>query len=343
MKGLKLIALSLLIAVLFNLIINHEIELRPVGPPMYWTYIFQFILSILLPVVLTQVLLKVFWTYWQKRYPDLKLLDNGKIKTHSLPQPELIRAMLYTAVGSISIHLGCMYVLFDRIDGQHKLLSIYLLYYLPWVSTGLVANIIVVFRKGRLWWLTSENVMVLFEKEIMAKQLPVENSTESAGRAQLPTVSDAYIVPGFLFDVLYNSSPFNIENLQKDAVRMFDVPFYFSQKRKKEIILIDGSRVDGSHFVQELERLGLDKWYFRISKTCRVNMMLVRYPVDPYATHLEFRKEVFDYLHTKMSELEIMSLLLVTEWMRKEKKLKDFIDNLHTLRHENWDRLIPLN
>ncbi|WP_312329787.1 hypothetical protein [Sphingobacterium sp.] len=343
MKGLKLIALSLLIAMLFNLIGTNEIGLKPFWPPMSWTYVFQFTLSILLPVLLTQALLKVFWTHWQKQYPDLKLLDNGKIKTESLPYTKRIRAILYTAAGTISIHLGCMYVLFDRIDGQDKLFSMYCLYYLPWVSTGLVANVIVVFRQGRLWWLTSENVLVLFEKEIMAKQHTVENRPESAGRAQLPTVSDAYIVPGFLFDVLYNSSPFNIENLQKDAVRMFDVPFYFSQKRKKEIILIDGSRVDGSHFVQELERLRLDKWYFRISKTCRVNMMLVRYPVDPYATHLEFRKEVFDYLHTKMSELEIMSLLLVTEWMRKEKKLKDFIDNLHTLRHEHWDRLIPLN
>jgi len=52
---------------------------------------------------------------------------------------------------------------------------------------------------------------------------------------------------------------------------------------------------------------------------------------------------VFDSLKLNMTELEISNLLQITEWMRKEKKLKDFLDNVNNLEHKGWDNLIRLN
>src|SRR5690606_2606204 len=170
---------------------------------------------------------------------------------------------------------------------------------------------------------TPTNALALFGHLIPEKIIPVEKTVERVVTIVNPSTLNEHIVIGSLYDVLYNHARFDAKTLRKDAVRMFDVPFYFSKTRKKEVILIDGTRLEADHFVQELEARGLDKWYFRISSTCRVNMMHVRYPIMPNATQLEFRKEVFDSLRLKMTAMEIGNLLLVTEWMRKEKKLKD--------------------
>ena len=71
--------------------------------------------------------------------------------------------------------------------------------------------------------------------------------------------------------------------------------------------------------------------------------MLSRYPVLPNVAQLGFRKEGFDSLRAKMTELEIQNLLVLTEWTRKSKKLIKFLDNVNNLEHKGWDHLILLN
>lgn len=332
MKVLKLTVESLLISMLFNLIGNHGIYLNRFWTQTYWMWTVAFAIAIGIAVVFTQMFLKAFWTYWQKQYPDLILMSKGRIMTKSIPKGQLFCAILATTIPILSIYLFIIYCFaYMRSEDTYSLLRSYLLHYMPFIGLGYIAYVIYVFRNGKLWWLTTENVKALLGKEIMA------------GSIAPPSVLDKTIVIGSLYDVLYNDSPFNLNTLQMDAVRMFDVPFYFSQKRKKEVILINGTRLEANHFVQELEARGLDKWYFRINSTCRVNMMHVRQPILPNATYLEFRKEVFDSLKLNMTELEISNLLQITEWMRKEKKLKDFLDNVNNLEHEGWDDLLPLN
>jgi len=340
MKVLKLTVESLLISMLFNLIGNHGIYLNRFWTQTYWMWTVAFAIAIGVAVVFTQMFLKAFWTYWQKRYPDLILMSKGRIKTESIPKGQLFCAILATTISILSIYLFIIYCFANmRSEDTYSLLRSYLLHYMPFISLGFIAYVIYVFRNGKLWWLTTENVMALLGKEVMSQ----ENTTDRAGTIAPPSVLDKTIVIGSLYDLLYKHSPFSPNTLRADAVRMFDVPFYFSQKRKKEVILINGTRLEANHFVQELEAKGLDKWYFRINSTCRVNMMHVRQPILPNATYLEFRKEVFDSLKLNMTELEISNLLQITEWMRKEKKLKDFLDNVNNLAHEGWDDLLPLN
>ncbi|WP_286843579.1 MULTISPECIES: hypothetical protein [Sphingobacterium] len=340
MKVLKLTVESLLISMLFNLIGNHGIYLNRFWTQTYWMWTVAFAIAIGIAVVFTQMFLKAFWTYWQKRYSDLILMSKGRIQTDSIPKGQLFCAILATTIPILSIYLFFIYCFaYMRSEDTYSLLRSYLLHYMPFIVTGCVAYVIYVFHNGKLWWLTTENVKALLGKEIMSQ----ENTTDRAGTIAPPSALDRTIVIGSLYDVLYKDSPFNLNTLRMDTVRMFDVPFYFSQKRKKEVVLINGTRVEAHHFMQELEARGLDKWYFRINKTCRVNMMHVRQPILPNATYLEFRKEVFDSLKLNMTELEISNLLQITEWMRKEKKLKDFLDNVNNLEHEGWDDLLPLN
>jgi hypothetical protein len=340
MKVLKLTVESFLISMLFNLIGNHGIYLNRFWTQTYWMWTVAFAIAIGIAVLFTQMFLKAFWTYWQKQYPDLILMSKGRIRTKSIPKGQLFCAILATTTPILSIYLFFIYLFAThRREDTYSLFRSYLLHYMPFIVTGCVAYVVYVFCNGKLWWLTTENVMALLGKEVMSQ----ENTTDRAGTIAPPSVLDKTIVIGSLYDVLYNHSPFNSNTLRADAVRMFDVPFYFSQKRKKEVILINGTRLEANHFVQELEARGLDKWYFRINSTCRVNMMHVRQPILPNATYLEFRKEVFDSLKSNMTELEISNLLQITEWMRKEKKLKDFLDNVNNLAHEGWDDLLPLN
>ena len=344
MKVLKLTVESFLISMLFNLIGNHGIYLNRFWTQTYWMWTVAFAIAIGTAVVFTQMFLKAFWTYWQKQYPDRILMSKGRIKTKSIPKGQLFCAILATTTPILSIYLFFIYLFAThRREDTYSLFRSYLLHYMPFIVTGCVAYVIYVFCNGKLWWLTTENVMALFGKEVLAQRSFVENTAEKEVVIAPPSVLDKTIVIGSLYDVLYSHSPFNPNTLGADAVRMFDVPFYFSQKRKKEVILINGTRLEANHFVQELERLGLDKWYFRINSTCRVNMMHVRQPILPNATYLEFRKEVFDSLKLNMTELEISNLLQITEWMRKEKKLKDFLDNVNKLEHEGWDYLLRLN
>ena len=340
MKVLKLTVKSLLISMLFNLIGNHGIYLNRFWTQTYWMWTVAFAIAIGIAVLFTQMFLKAFWTYWQKQYPDLILMSKGRIMTKNIPKGQLFCAILATTTPILSIYLYIIYCIASvRSEDTYSLLRSYLLHYMPFIGTGCVAYVIYVFCNGKLWWLTTENVMALLGKEVMSQ----ENTTDRAVTIAPPNVLDKTIVIGSLYDVLYSHSPFSLNTLGADAVRMFDVPFYFSQKRKKEVILINGTRLEANHYVQELEARGLDKWYFRINSTCRVNMMHVRQPILPNATYLEFRKEVFDSLKSNMTELEISNLLQITEWMRKEKKLKDFLDNVNNLEHEGWDYLLKLN
>ncbi|WP_312788999.1 hypothetical protein [Sphingobacterium sp.] len=332
MKVLKLTVESLLVSMIFNLIGNDGIKLERFWKPIYWIWTLAFALAIIIAVLLIHLRLKVLWIYWQKRYPELKLLSGGRLNTGSLPKGELLWSILSTVIAILLVYLCFIYLLaFVRNGSTEIMFRSYLIHYMPFIGIGCLFYVSYVFIGGQLWWLTAQNTVALQEKTI-----------EKVVKIVPPSTLDKVIVVGSLYDVLYSHAPFEPKTISKDAVRMFDVPFYFSKKREKEVILIDGTRLNANHFVHELERMGLDKWYFRINSTCRVNMMHIRYPVNPNTAQLEFRKEVFDSLRTNMTVMDIGNLLLLTEWMRKEKKLKDFLDNVHHLQHKGWDHLIRL-
>ncbi|WP_312192274.1 hypothetical protein [Sphingobacterium sp.] len=332
MKVLKLTVESLLVSMIFNLIGNDGMKLERFWTPIYWIWTLAFALAIIIAVLLIHLRLKVLWIYWQKRYPELKLSGVGRLNTDSLPKGELLWSILSTVIAILFVYLCFIYLLaFVRNGSTEIMFRSYLIHYMPFIGIGCLFYVSYVFIGGQLWWLTPQNTVALREKPI-----------EKVVKIVPPSILDKVIVVGSLYDVLYSHAPFEPKTISKDTVRMFDVPFYFSKKREKEVILIDGTRLNANHFVHELERMGLDKWYFRINSTCRVNMMHVRYPVNPNTAQLEFRKEVFDSLRTNMTVMDIGNLLLLTEWMRKEKKLKDFLDNVHHLQHKGWDRLIRL-
>lgn len=343
MKVLKLTVESLLVSMIFNLIGNDEVKLEQFWKPIYWIWTLAFALAIIIAVLLIHLRLKVLWIYWQKRYPELKLLSGGRLNTDSLPKGELLWSILSTTIGILFVYLCFSYLIaFTQNGSTDVMFRSYLRHYVPCIGIGCLFYVSYVFIGGRFWWLTPQNALALFEYQLTDKNIPKEKTIEKVVKIVPPSVLDKVIVVGSLYDVLYNHAPFEPKTISKDTVRMFDVPFYFSKKREKEVILIDGTRLNANHFVHELERMGLDKWYFRINSTCRVNMMHIRYPVNPNTTQLEFRKEVFDSLRINMTAMDIGNLLLLTEWMRKEKKLKDFLDNVHNLRHKGWDRLIRL-
>lgn len=340
MKMLKLFVESFFVSLIFNLIGNNGFKLNRFLTPAYWTWTLAFTLAIVVAALLIRVRLKVLWIHWQKKYPQLQLFRSGRVETNSLPKSELVWAILSTSLAVLMLYLCFIFLIaFVRSGSTYMLFINYLFHYTPFVATGCLVYVSYVFIGGQLWWLTPTNALALFSDLLPEKIVPVEKVVTILP----PSALDKSIPIGSLYDVLYLQARFDLSSLQKDAVRMFDVPFYFSKKGKKQVVLIDGTRLEADHFLKELETRGLDKWFFRISSTCRVNMMHIRFPISPNATQLEFRKEVFQSLRLKMTAMEIGNLLQVTEWMRKEKKLKDFLDDVHHLRHKGWDQIIPLN
>ncbi|WP_418360357.1 hypothetical protein [Sphingobacterium detergens] len=344
MKVSKLSIESLLVSMIFNLIGNNGINLERFWTPAYWIWTLSFALTIGIAALLIRVRLKVLWIQWQKKYPELQLLREGRLQTGSLPKGEIIWSILSTSISLLLVYLSFIFLIaFVRSDSTYILFRSYLIHYMPLITIGCLLYVSYVFIQGQLWWFTPPNALALFRDQMPEKIVPVERTVQKVVTLVPPSVLDEVIVIGSLYDVLYNHAKFDLNTIQRHVVRMFDVPFYFSKKGQKEVILIDGRRMDADRFMQELEALGLDKWYFRISSTCRVNMMLIRYPFSPSTGQLEFRKEVFDALRSNMTEMDICNLLVVTEWMRKEKKIKKFLDNVHNLRHKGWDNLISVN
>lgn len=344
MKVLKLFLGSLLISMIFNLKGNDGIKLERFWTDTYWIWTLSFALAIAIAGILIRFRMKVMWIHWQKKYPKLELLKEDRLQTGSLPKEDRVWAIVSTTVSLLLVYLCFIFLIaFVRSNDTNILFRSYLVHYMPFITIGCLFYVRYIFNKGQLWWFTPPNAIALFNNQFPEKIIPVERTIEKVVTLVPPNILDEVIVIGSLYDVLYNHAKFDPDRIKKDAVRMFDVPFYFSAKGRKEVVLIDGTRQNADRYMQELEALGLDKWYFRISKSCRVNMMLIRYPVSPNTGQLEFRKEVFDNLRSEMTKMEIFNLLLVTEWIRKEKKLAKFLDNVHNLRHKGWDNLTPLN
>lgn len=338
MEESKLLVETPFVSLNFNLIENNGMKLEEFWTPVYWIENLQVVLAMIIAALLVQIRLKKLCIYWQKKYPDVQVLRDGRLQTRSLPKGEIVWSILSTAVALVLVYLSFIYFVAtkDR-DDTYLVFSSYLVSYLPYVTIGCLAYVSFVIMRGRLCWLTPTNALMLFGDQLLQTLPPVEKVVVP------PNVLDEKIVLASLYDTLSNHAKFDPNKVSNDAVRMFDVPFYFSKAGKKEIVRVDGARFDADRYMEELERLGLDKWYFRISKTCRVNMMLIHHPLLPNASHLDFRKEVFDSLRPSMSEMEISNLLLVSEWMRKRKTLKKFLDNAHNLQHKGWDHLIPLH
>lgn len=344
-KFLKLCLGSLCFSMLFNLISNNGIKFERFGTGTYWVFTVPFAVAIIIAAILARFSLKISWIKWQKKYPELELFKEGRVHIRELPSWEKVLAILLTAVVLQLAYLCIVYCIgYVRRDYDPDVLfKSYLKHYMPFIAICCICYIGYVFKKGELWWFTPQNAIVVFRRQLPEKIITLEKVVEKEIPVVNPSVLDEKIPVGSLYDILYNHAKFEHDFTKKTSIRMFDVPFYFSTKGQKEVILMDGKRRRAERFMQELEVIGLDKWYFRISSTCRVNMMLIRYPVLPNATQLEFRKEVFANLHAKMTELEIQNLLVVSQWIRKSKRLTKFLDNVNNLEHKGWDHLIPLN
>ncbi|WP_156167543.1 hypothetical protein [Sphingobacterium sp. Ag1] len=331
----KLCLGSLCFSMLFNLIGNKGIKLERFGTCTYRVWTVTFALAIIIAGLLIRICLKIAWIEWQKKYPELELLKEGRLQIKGIPKSQRAWAVLSTTMVLLLVYLCFIYLIayVRRNNNSTNLFRSYLLHYMPLVSVCCYCYVGYVFKQGHLWWCTPQNAISLFGRQLPERIVHVVH----------PTILDEKIVIGSLYDILYSHAKFETDFTRKLAVRMFDVPFYFSSKGEKEVILMDGTRRKADRFMEKLEAIGLDKWYFRISSGCRVNMMLIRYPVPPNTSKLELRKEAFDSLRNAMTEMDIEKLLVATQWVRKSRNLTKFLDNVNKLEHKGWDYLIPLN
>ena len=339
----KLCLGSLCFSMLFNLIGNKGIKLERFGTYTYRVWTVTFALAIIIAALLIRICLKIAWSEWQKKYPELELLKDGRLQIKGIPKSQRIGAVLSTTVLLLLVYLCFIYLIAYVRRNSDSLFRSYLLHYMPSVSICCYFYVDYVFKQGNLWWLTPKNAISLFGRQLPERIVELEKTVEKIVHVVHPTILDEKIVIGSLYDILYSHAKFEHDFTGKMAVRMFDVPFYFSSKGEKEVILMDGTRRKADRFMQELEAIGLDKWYFRISSNCRVNMMLVRYPVAANTSKIELRKEVFDSLRNAMTEMDIEKLLVATQWVRKSRNLTKFLDNVNNLEHRGWDYPIPLN
>lgn len=342
---LKLCLGSLCFSMLFNLISNNGIKLERFGTYTYRLFTLTFALGIIVVALQARLFLKLSWIKWQKKYPELELFKEGRVHIRELPTWEKVLAVLSATAILLLVYLCFIYFIASVRHDYDKdvLFKSYLKHYMPFITISCIGYISYVFKKGDLWWFTPQNAIAVFSKQLPEKVVTLEKIVEKEVPVVHPSILDEKIVIGSLYDILYSHAGFETNLAKKKSIRIFDVPFYFSSNGEKEVILMDGTRRKADRFMEELEEIGLDKWYFRISSSCRVNMMLIRYPVLPNATHLEFRKEVFDSLRAKMTKLEIQNLLVITLWIRKSKRLTKFLDNVNNLEHKGWDHLILLN
>ncbi|WON93659.1 hypothetical protein [Sphingobacterium sp. UGAL515B_05] len=342
---LKLCLGSLCFSMLFNLIGNKGIKLERFGTYTYSVWTITFALAIIIAALLIRIGLKIAWIKWQKKYPELELFKDGKLQLKEIPLGERLLVVFATTVALLLVYLCFIYLIAyaHQSSNSAMLFKSYLYHYIPKLGISCFLYVYYVFKKGDLWCFTPQHEISLFGSQLPARVVELEKIVEKVVPVVHPSVLDQKIVIGSLYDILYGHAKFEPDFTRKKAVRMFDVPFYFSTRGEKEVILVDGTRRKADRFMQELEAIGLDKWYFRISSSCRVNMMLVRYPVAHNAGKLELRKEVFDNLQQAMNKMDIQKLLVATQWIRKNKKITKFLDNVNNLEHKGWDYLIPLD
>lgn len=353
---LRLAGECVLISMAFNLIGNEGVKLDRIGTSMYWLWTVALAFAIGFAAIIVHIRQGILVAHWLDRYPQLNLIKGDRLNTSQLPLKDRIWAIMSTAMLIQFPYIFFIFLIsFVRQADTFELFRSYMIHYMPWLSVACVGYVSYIFTKGKLWWLRPEMITVIAGKRVDGTPMfktqyiynymfvPVEKVVEREVKIVPPNVLDEKIVIGSLYDVLYHHSKFETDFKDKDAVRMFDVPFYFSSKGKKEILLVDGTRKQADCFMDELEERGLDKWYFRISSTCRINMMHIRYPVKSNTGQFELHKEVANGLRTRLTAMEISNLLLITEWIRKGKKLAKFLDNVAELRHEGWDDFIPLN
>lgn len=342
---LKLCLGSLCFSMLFNLIGNKGIKLERFGTYTYSVWTITFALAIIIAAMLIRICLKIAWIKWQKKYPELELFKDGRLQLKEIPPGERLLVVFATTVALLLVYLCFIYLIAYAHQSSNSaiLFKSYLHHYIPKLGLSCFLYVYYVFKKGELWCFTPQHEISLFGSQLPARVVELEKIVEKVVPVVHPSVLDQKIVIGSLYDILYSHAKFASDFTRKKAVRMFDVPFYFSTRGEKEVILVDGTRRKADRFMQELETIGLDKWYFRISSSCRVNMMLVRYPVAHNAGKLELRKEVFDNLQQAMNKMDIQKLLVATQWIRKNKKITKFLDNVNNLEHKGWDYLIPLD
>lgn len=350
MSVLRFAGQCILISMAFNIVGNEGIKLDRIGTGMYWLWTVALALVICFAAIVIHIRQGILVAEWLTRYPHMELIQADRLSTAQLPLKERIWAIMSTALLiQLPYTFFIFLIAFVRPHDTLTLFGSYMTHYMPWLSTACFAYISYIFTRGRLWWLRPEMITVIGGRHTGGISLsrilfvPVEKVVEKEVKVVPPNVLDEKIVIGSLYDVLYHHARFETNFADKEQVRMFDVPFYFSSKNGKEVILVDGTRRKADRYMQELEKRGLNKWYFRINSTCYVNMMHIRYPVKSNAATLEFHKEVFNGLRSELKAAEILQLLLITEWMRKGKKLAKFLDNVTDLRHKGWDDFIPLN
>lgn len=359
MKRIRPLIIIISIAVLFNLFGNTGLQLRRFSTPAFWIWTGGLTMILVIGTLLVQFRLLSLASFWEKKYPTLKLIEGEKLYFKQLPLFSKIWGIGSTVSILMSIYLFFIFMFSYVREGDTMALFIsYMKYYASRIALICLVYTAYVFIKGKLSWIrtvfktrfVSKVIVipvretVLETKEIIKEvEVPVERVIVKEVKVVPPHVLDEHIVISSLFEVL-----FHVEGLGPifnacGAPRMFDVPFYYSSADTKEIILVNGERRKADRFMKELEKRGLDKWYFKISNNYSVNMMLVYYPIAHNVDRLVFHREVFDCLRQNLTELAIQKELVLTTWIKKNKKLVVFLDNINDLRHTGWDDYIPLS
>lgn len=359
MKGIKSFVSIIMISMLFNLSGSTGPDLARVFVPVYWMATVGLVVLLIIGVLLIQNRLMSLANYWEKKYPRCGLVDEKKFHFKKLPFSAKISNIGSTVFMLMFIYL---FILFMFSYVQPTDTATLFLQYLKFYGLGMAVICTIytsyVFHKGRLPWMRFATTTLfvhqredtslkqqLLRKNTVIREINVHVNTVVTKETKIvpPHVLDEYIVIGSLFHVLFHVNGLGPFFNAAEEVRMFDVPFYYSSASTKEVILINGERRKTDRFMKELEKRGLDKWYFKINNNYSINMMLIYYPVSQATDRLVLHREVFDSLRQHLSELDIQKVLVLSIWIKKQKKLVAFLDNINNLRHTGWDDYIPLS
>lgn len=342
MKRIKSLIYIFFIAACFNLIGRYSIQLERLEQTGYWIFTVGFAIGIYIADILIRYMFISFVKRCEKQFPEMELVADHRFQFVKLPFPVKLRGVLSTMSIVLIIYFSFIFMLFTvRPENTLFIFGRYLSYYGVFIAVMVLSYVAYVFIKGDLLWSKQEVKVITLEKEVI-KEVEVIIEKPVIETIIAPTVLDAYIPIHVLHSVLYHYGGVGPILDDNGFPRMFDVPFYYSSAEVQEVILVNGQTVHAPLFMKELEKRGLDKWFLKINSNYSINMMLVYFPILETTTRLTLQSEIFASLRQRLSQLDIEKLLLLSKYMRKNKKLKDFLDNMNNLRHQGWDDFIPL-
>lgn len=355
MKDLKLLLYCALIAMTFNLISHHGIKLSRIHTPTYWIWTGGLFVAIILSLLFIHVMRGAWIKRWMDKYPHLDLVRNATFNGTGLPFKDKALGILSTASLVLGIYLFIIFLIAHvRSHDTALLFNSYLHVYAPIIAVGTLIYLYFVFDRGRIWWLDQDLINFFIQHGMFVPPagehwlykgdvVEVQKIVREEVQVVPPSVLDEQIPISALFDVLHAVSKLGPYRNADGAIRFFDVAFFKTGRQLKEVVLVNGEVITAKAFWRNLKEMGLDRWFFKTNENTMVNMMLIIYPMGRGTTRLNFHKEVESKLRMGLSQFIISTSLELSTYMKQQKKLDDFLDNIRELRHEGWDDFIPLN